>query len=208
MCVRNTRTGQAYSHKWSSFFGIFHTRESKSYTVDPTNGMLHFLLYEQEKAIMDSFAKHPYIFLRKDGYYIDIPKNITTLAEGSFIGANITTVIVPDNISTIGKGAFLGSAVSNVILPERLTVIADDAFTACLNLRKIYLPASLTTLGARTFMGCQNLECITIPENVQKVGDEAFAFCRNLQKVTLPEQKIHFGENVFYGCPRNWSSDQ
>ena len=96
---------------------------------------------------MDSFAKHPYIFLRKDGYYIDIPKNITTLAEGSFIGANITTVIVPDNITTIGKEAFRG----------------------CSNLKTITVKSKvLKKVGKNAFKGISKKAIVTIPKAKQK----------------------------------------
>ena len=76
----------------------------------------------------------------------------------------------------IAEGAFLGSQISSLSLPDTLTYIGANAFKQCVNLSgDLVIPASVTSLGTDAFSGCENLKGrVYIPTALKSAVSKAF----------------------------------
>ena len=84
-----------------------------------------------------------------------IPSNIdgkivTEIADNSFGGQNIETLILSDNIVIIGEGAFTGAVFPSVIIPDSVTTIKSYAFAGNV-LTSVTIPSSVTNLAEDAF---------------------------------------------------------
>ena len=91
---------------------------------------------------------------------------VTSIAQLSFSGSNITEITIPHTVTSIGKQAFHRcSLLTSVIIaddedngaPATLTTIGEDAFRSCANLKSIRFPASLTSIEADAFYWCTGM---------------------------------------------------
>ena len=124
------------------------------------------------------------------------------IINGNLIDASSATgdVIIPDSVKSVAGGSFLGSQISSVKLPEGITEIPAICFEWCANLQNITIPNSVTEIGNYAFNYCSSLTSITIPNNVTKIGDYAFAECFNLTSVTLSNNLKEIGIRAFSDC--------
>lgn len=88
---------------------------------------------------------------------IEIPVNITHIADGAFDESNVIIKNLPIGLKAIGKNAFAGCSFYRplVNLPESLEKIGEGAF-ARTNIKGLYIPASVTQIDGRILPGtCQ-----------------------------------------------------
>lgn len=88
---------------------------------------------------------------------IEIPENITLIADGAFDESNVIIKNLPEGLKAIGKNAFASCSFYRplVNLPESLEKIGEGAF-ARTNIKGLYIPASVTQIDGRILPGtCQ-----------------------------------------------------
>ena len=88
---------------------------------------------------------------------IEIPENITYIADDAFEKSNVTIKNLPEGLKAIGKNAFASCSFYRplVNLPESLEKIGEGAF-ARTNIKGLYIPASVTQIDGRILPGtCQ-----------------------------------------------------
>lgn len=160
----------------------------------------------------------------KEGHY-DIPVTITTISEGVFYNARLTSVKIPYGVMTIDKQAFwYCSELQSVEIPPSVIFIGEQAFSHCRSLKEISIPASVQTIEKEAFLECRSLKNIDIPSSIFVVNERTFAYCTSLEKVniksatvraidklafsfctslkelTLPSTVIYVGHGAFYPC--------
>lgn len=112
-----------------------------------------------------------------------IPNGVTTINEGVFAGANLTSIIIPDSVTSIGWRAFLWSKllesqtgakyadkwcvycdrdVTSVVIEDGTVGLADQVFYYNSNIIDVTTPSSLRIIGYKEFNGCTNLTSIII----------------------------------------------
>lgn len=149
-----------------------------------------------------------------------IPKNITTITGGAFMGCGgLTSVVMPKKLETIGDFAFWGTSVNHpvysqnefvympidfkgaFVIPEGITKIAENAFITCNGLEEVTMPSSLKTIGKKAFFGCSKLMTIHLPAELDQIGDSAFYQCKWLSKIDFSACTIKkIGNGAFYNC--------
>ena len=142
------------------------------------------------------------------GGAVEIPaaidgKPVTSIGEGAFENALITSVFIPASVKNIHNLAFKScSQLQTVTFAEgsALASIGDNAFEGCQQLSGLQLPSGVTEIGQAAFNGCRALKEITIPNGVTELKTLTFGTCTSLQNVILPEGLQTIGDRVFSGC--------
>lgn len=149
-----------------------------------------------------------------------MPKNITTITGGAFMGCGgLTSVVLPKNLVHIGDLAFWGSSVNHPVysqtefvympstfkgsytVPEGITRIADKAFIDCRELETVILPNSVKSISKMAFLQCGKLISVQLPAELNEIGDSAFFECKWLYKIDFSSCKIKkIGKGAFYSC--------
>ena len=60
---------------------------------------------------------------------VEIPDEITSIAEGAFEGKGLTSVTFPESVAEIGDSAFRDNALESLDIPNSVTDIGVNAFT-------------------------------------------------------------------------------
>ena len=142
------------------------------------------------------------------GGAVEIPaaidgKPVTSIGEGAFENALITSVFIPASVKNIHNLAFKScSQLQTVTFAEgsALASIGDNAFESCQQLSGLQLPAGVTSIGRAAFNGCRALTEITLPAGVTEIGDFTFGVCASLREIHLPEGLTSIGASAFTGC--------
>lgn len=142
------------------------------------------------------------------GGAVEIPaaidgKPVTSIGEGAFENALITSVFIPASVKNIHNLAFKScSQLQTVTFAEgsALASIGDNAFEGCQQLSGLQLPSGVTEIGQAAFNGCRALKEITIPNGVTELKTLTFGTCTSLQNVILPDGLQTIGDRVFSGC--------
>ncbi|MDE6294804.1 MAG: leucine-rich repeat domain-containing protein [Muribaculaceae bacterium] len=128
-----------------------------------------------------------YIFFRSPYQRIILPIGITTIENGAFSGAEITTVDIPEGVTTIGDYAFYGCTnLTSVSLPSTLRHIGTAAFAGCTSLPALDLSkTAVTDIPDRCFSGAEQLEFLRLPLKIESVGTQAFSGT-GIKSLSLP----------------------
>ncbi|MDE5552626.1 MAG: leucine-rich repeat domain-containing protein, partial [Muribaculaceae bacterium] len=128
-----------------------------------------------------------YIFFRSPYQRIILPAGITTIENGAFSGAEITTVDIPEGVTTIGDYAFYGCTnLTSVSLPSTLRHIGTAAFAGCTSLPALDLSkTAVTDIPDRCFSGAEQLEFLRLPLKIESVGTQAFSGT-GIKSLSLP----------------------
>ena len=117
-------------------------------------------------------------------------KNITVLKSDYFTPHEQVYLLkhleLPDNITKIAENAFTNSCLESIIIPDSVTKIGDRAFSHCRQLKSIRLPKYLKKIGVAVFDHTA-LESIEFPPNIKLIDYWAFYCCKNLREIVLPE---------------------
>lgn len=99
---------------------------------------------------------------------------------GMFAGQYITKYKIPDNITKIANGAFINAEIGSNIFHDNITEIGDRAFwSAEWLIDDVVLPPNLVSIGSSAFFlnkptTYYGIKKITIPESVNSIGSSAF----------------------------------
>ena len=117
-------------------------------------------------------------------------------ASGSFT--------IPSTVTSIGEGAFLNASITSVTIPTGVTTIGNSAFNGCSSLTSVTIPASVTSIGNSAFYRCSSLTGVTIPESVTTIGDSAFSGCSNITSIRIPVSVT----SISWGAFNQWTASQ
>ncbi|MGP8198833.1 MAG: leucine-rich repeat domain-containing protein [Limisphaerales bacterium] len=129
-----------------------------------------------------------------------IPDGVTSIGDGAFDNASLTSVTIPNSVTSIGNGVFAECySLASATIPNGLTNIGIDAFAECYSLTSITIPKGLTSIPDGAFFYCYALTNITIPDSVTSIGSGAFYICENLGSVTIGNNVTSIGDTAFRG---------
>ena len=130
--------------------------------------------------------------------HVVIPSHIDGLPVLSLKG-------VPHNqqSTAIAEGTFEGKAVKTVVIPETVTVIGYKCFKDCRELKSLTIASnsSLTDIRGRSFENCTKIEEIDLSSTqVKAIGSSAFRGCANLKSISFSNTLEKIQEKAFYEC--------
>ena len=171
-----------------------------------TKGLTHLATYPQAKNAGGAYA---------------VAEGTSTIDEGAFSSAQITSLTLPSSLRSVSKGAFVGSHVTSLTLPDVFESMDDTAFWYMPKLERVdlggatALPDSafrydkaltevnfrpdlnrLTDVGDYAFDGSA-LVSVTLPDSVVSIGKGAFADNAALASVHLGSGVASIGESAF-----------
>jgi hypothetical protein len=96
-----------------------------------------------------------------EGYNMEIFSLATTAGK-----ANLQTVKIDDEVTYIPNGTFKGANISSIILPRKIEVIGASAFENCGRLTDLTIPAPYTSgnvimIQIKAFLGCKGPNAVT-----------------------------------------------
>ncbi len=125
-----------------------------------------------------------------------IPANLYSRYGGS----NIKALNIPQNITSIAEGAFSNcTALTTLYYDAAACDIGDDAFTGCTKLNKIVLGNKVTTIPSNLYAGNTAITKLDIPATVTRIDDYAFSGCSALAEINIPDSLLDIGANVTNG---------
>ena len=162
------------------------------------------------------------ISCRKDktGEYV-MPETVEEIADGAFMGTDLTSVVVSPKVTEIVYCAFASCAsLESVTLPDGLVSIEQSAFEQTESLTEINLPDTLEHIGYYSFYktGLTDLQVpgsvsviaarafylskvtnLTLGEGLGEIGDYAFAETP-VTSAILPDSLTYLGNSAFSQC--------
>ncbi len=123
---------------------------------------------------------------------VRLPSTLTTIGEGAFLGAEISSLQFPEGLKHIPAYCCSESSISWINLPSTLESIGENAFSYCQRLNSVTLPQNLKTIGVDAFWASDLRETITIPNSVQFIGTSAFSANSALQGFKAEETHPYF----------------
>ena len=150
---------------------------------------------------------------------ITIPNTVTTIEDGAFLIAGITSVTIPSSVTAIGDDVFYGcnnlkdltwnaknctsfrcpTSIERLTFSDEIELVPDYFAYYCGGLTSVTIPNSVTAIGDYAFGCCYTLTSITIPNTVTTLGERAFIYS-GITSVTIPSSVTAIGDDVFYGC--------
>ena len=138
-----------------------------------------------------------------------IPNSVTSIANSSFYGSGLTTIIIPDGVTSIGDKAFSEcSTLTSVTIGSGVTTIGGQSFDNCGSLKKVEINnnsivskkyAWETNSSIKDIFGSQ-VEEYVLGEDVTAIGDGAFSGCPTLTSFIMSDSVTSIGENAFREC--------
>ncbi|GAA0377773.1 leucine-rich repeat protein [Bacillus horti] len=135
-------------------------------------------------------------FMMKTLNSVTIPRTVTTIGMGAFMGCELDSIILNEGLEEIGAMAFAGNRMEHVDIPGTVTTIAQGAFSQG-NLSTLTLREGLKTIGDQAFWD-NEIQAVHIPEGVEVIGEKAF-IDNKLEEVKLPGTITSIGEQAFLG---------
>ena len=121
----------------------------------------------------------------------------TTLRK--YIGKN-TAVVLPGGIKEIADNTFSGSRIRSIVVPEGVKTIGRRVFENCFELEEAVLPSSLKDLGGYSFVDCHKLKTVTLGRNLSYISDSLFSECYELENVVIPNKVKSIEAFAFKNC--------
>lgn len=171
-----------------------------------TKGLTHLATYPQAK--------------NAGGHYT-VSEGTTTIDEGAFSSAQITSLALPSSLRHVNRGAFVGSQITSLTLPDGFESMDDTAFWYMPKLQRVDLGGTkaltdsafrydkalaevnfrpdlnrLTDVGDYAFDGSA-LVSVSLPNSVTSIGKGAFAGNAALRSVHLGSGLTSIGESAF-----------
>ena len=148
-----------------------------------TKGLTHLATYPQAKNAGGAYA---------------VAEGTSTIDEGAFSSAQITSVTLPSSLRSVSKGAFVGSQVTSLTLPDGFESMDDTAFWYMPKLERVDLGGA-TMLPDSAFRYDKSLAEVNFRPDLNRlaeVGDYAFDTTA-LTSATLPDSVTSIGKGAF-----------
>ncbi len=134
---------------------------------------------------------------RSNGYWTQIPKNLTTVTitdetvipYGAFENCDmLTNLTYPTTVTKFGGQAFYNcSGLSDLPIPVAVKTIPYQCFYGCTKLPADYvIPDTVEKIESYAYQNCTNFKTLTVPDSVQVIESQAFVNCTDLTEITLP----------------------
>lgn len=150
-----------------------------------TKGLTHLATYPQAK--------------NAGGHYT-VSEGTTTIDEGAFSSAQITSLALPSSLRHVNRGAFVGSRITSLTLPDGFESMDDTAFWYMSKLERVDLGGT-TALPDSAFRYDKSLAEVNFRPDLNRltdVGDYAFDGSA-LVSVSLPNSVTSIGKGAFAG---------
>ncbi|MCI1661469.1 MAG: leucine-rich repeat protein [Actinomyces sp.] len=142
-------------------------------------------------------------YYRGSSRHVEIPGNVTAVAEEAFAGATMESVRVPAGVTSIGDRAFASAPNLRRITfedtserPSMLRSLGSDLIDNTLSMDEVLLPRGVTTIGARALAN-STLKRASIPDGVTELPDGLFAGDAQLSDVAISDSVTVIGDGVF-----------
>ncbi len=128
------------------------------------------------------------------------------ISYGSFAYSGITSVIIPKSVSTMAQGAFIGCSLLSSVTFEKdskLESISAYMFDGASNLQSITFESgsALTSVQAHGLEGMSKLTSIDFGDaKLENIDNFALRFCESLTSLVIPNGTTNIGRYAFYGC--------
>lgn len=130
---------------------------------------------------------------------------ITSIGAETFLGCKKLNIPIPRNITSIQNGSYSDTGIESIDIPSGVTSIGSYAFSSCKKLTNVHIPEGVTTLGQEAFAYGGSLVEVDIPSTITNIGNCCFfnnplvtAICR----ATVPPS---FGLIVFNNVASNFA---
>lgn len=121
---------------------------------------------------------------------INIPSEVTEIADGTFANLLFEDLNLPENLRIIGNGTFRHTGVRSLTIPENVTDIKERAFYACGELRTIDIFNVNVNFGQEVFANCSQLHTVRL-HKIESIQDkECIVF--NLINAGIDPSKTQF----------------
>ena len=174
-----------------------------------TKGLTHLATYPEAK--------------NAGGRY-SVAEGTSTIDEGAFTSARITSVTLPASLRRVEKAAFVSSQVTSLALPDGFESMGDMAFWYMPKLERVDLGGTtavsdsafrydkaLTEVNFRPDLGRlatvedyafedAPITAVTVPDSVTSIGKFAFSGNSSLTRVHLGSGLTSIGEGAFLGA--------
>ena len=148
-----------------------------------------------------------------------VPSDVTTIADGAFVGCPIKKLTIDSNVTTeLPSWSFNGgvleeldvncplarstfaqiTTLKKVTLGDSIKEIPQMAFFNCKGLQTVSIPSGLTKIGSQAFFGCSSLRNVTLPAFLKEIGYQAFRDCDALTSITFPDSLEKVGDQAFF----------
>ena len=148
-----------------------------------------------------------------------VPSDVTTIADGAFVGCPIKKLTIGNNVETVlPSWSFNGgvleeldvncplarstfariTTLKKVTLGDSITEIPQMAFLECKGLQTVSIPSGPTKIGTQAFFGCSSLQNVTLPASLKEIGYQAFRDCDALTSITFPNSLEKVGDQAFF----------
>ena len=125
---------------------------------------------------------------------ITLPKSLTDINNGAFMGTNIKSIIIPGSVSLNERADGKSHAhtfaechsLASLTIGEGVTAIPSGCFVSCTNLTEAIIPASVDSLGKKAFYDCLSLKTVYLLSADCTIGAQAFgANQQGFQEMTI-----------------------
>lgn len=174
-----------------------------------TKGLTHLATYPQAKNAGGAYT---------------VAEGTSTIDEGAFSSAQITSLTLPSSLRRVEKAAFVSSQITSLALPDGFESMDDMAFWYMPKLERVDLGGTTAVsdsafrydkaltevnfrpdLGRLTRVGDYAFEdapitAVTLPESVTSIGKFVFSGNSSLTRVHLDAGLTSIGEGAFLGA--------
>ena len=153
---------------------------------------------------------------------VEIPSDITSIADEVFENKGLTSVTLSQNLTSIGNNAFKDNNLESLDIPNSVTDIGDSAFMGNSFSSYVYIPNENANVDTSAFdfsivvvvEGTESCfvrdlnnatilahylcsaSTVEIPSDITSIADEVFEN-KGLTSVTLPQNLTSIGNNAF-----------
>jgi len=138
---------------------------------------------------------------------VTFPTNLQVIANSSFAGSGLVSVVLPDSVTNVENRAFCGCAdLVSATLPNGKIVLGDDAFKDCGKLLVVGY-GGCRDIPSRCFYGCSALSSFHGLCAITNIESSAFYACSSLTNFPYADGLLEIGDNTFNGCTAFTSID-
>lgn len=156
-----------------------------------------------------------YPFLESSIQEIVIPKSLTKISKGAFVGCDKLKNIIVDEGNPVYSsvdGILLdkehtkiicfprGRENTRLVVPDGVKELKKNWVIQPNKLQMVEIPGSISVIPEEFFKGCKNLQSVHISEGVTEIGSSAFASCHSLRDIHIPGSVKIIGQDAFNYC--------
>ena len=117
-------------------------------------------------------------------------------------GELLRDLVIPIDITTLEHKSFVGCNLSSVVIPNHVTSIGEGSFSSCINLETVSIGNGLTTIAESAFEDCSAMTSLTLGSSITSIQYGAFKRCSSLAEITsFNPTAPTVSNNSFYGVP-------